>query len=63
LEGLAVLDLDFSKPITESFPSARELRDTLAVKLREVDVLKKLLPIAERLEEYRAADEQNKRAS
>jgi hypothetical protein len=53
-----VLDLDISKPITESFPSARELRDTLAVKLREVDVLKKLLPIAERLEEYRAADQQ-----
>jgi hypothetical protein len=45
-------------PILESLPPADELRDRLGDALREVDLLRSLIRVAERADRYRERDQE-----
>jgi hypothetical protein len=45
-----------AKPLIESLPPPEQVRERLGDALREVELLRKLLRLSQRAEEYRAAD-------
>ena len=49
--------MTLERSLVEELPSVQQVRNRLGDALREVELLRKLLPIAERAEEYRQADE------
>jgi hypothetical protein len=48
--------MPFEHPIVQSLPATRDVRDRLGDALREVELLRRLLPLCEKAELYRRRD-------